>query len=80
MPCWAKGPIWVPREQALYWLDIKGRKIFRLSDRGEVSEWPTPFRVGSLVPRASGGFIAGTDEGIAEDRPRQRPAEYPVQP
>ena len=61
-----EGPTWVPGEQALYWLDIKGRKIFRLSDRGEVSEWPTPFRVGSLVPRARGGFIAGTDQGIAE--------------
>ena len=25
-----EGPVWVEREQALYWLDIKGRKIFRL--------------------------------------------------
>ena len=61
-----EGPIWVAREAALYWLDIKGRKIFRLSDAGELSQWPTPFRVGSIAPRASGGFIAGTDQGIAE--------------
>ena len=61
-----EGPVWVAREHALYWLDIKGRMIFRLSDGGEVSQWPTPFRVGSLAPRAKGGFIAGTDEGIAE--------------
>jgi sugar lactone lactonase YvrE len=61
-----EGPIWVARETALYWLDIKGRKIFRLSDAGELSQWPTPFRVGSIAPRASGGFIAGTDQGIAE--------------
>jgi sugar lactone lactonase YvrE len=61
-----EGPVWVPGEQALYWLDIKGRKIFRLSEDGELSQWPTPFRVGSIAPRASGGFIAGTDQGIAE--------------
>jgi len=60
-----EGPVWVDREAALYWLDIKGRKIFRLSEAGELSQWPTPFRVGSIAPRASGGFIAGTDQGIA---------------
>ena len=61
-----EGPVWVEREAALYWVDIKGRKIFRVDERGERREWATPFRVGSLAPRASGGFIGGTDEGIAE--------------
>ncbi len=61
-----EGPVWVQREAALYWVDIKGRKIFRIDAEGERREWATPFRVGSLAPRASGGFIAGTDQGIAE--------------
>jgi xylono-1,5-lactonase len=61
-----EGPVWVAREDALYWLDIQGRKIFRLDENGEVSQWPTPFRVGCLVPRELAGFIAGTDQGIAE--------------
>ena len=61
-----EGPVWVEREAALYWVDIKGRKIFRIDGEGERLEWPTPFRIGSIAPRASGGFIAGTDEGIAE--------------
>jgi sugar lactone lactonase YvrE len=61
-----EGPVWVEREAALYWVDIKGWKIFRVDEQGERREWSTPFRVGSLAPRASGGFIAGTDEGIAE--------------
>ena len=60
-----EGPVWVAAEQALYWLDIKGRKLFRLDSAGERREWPTPFRVGCIAPRAGGGFIAGTDEGIA---------------
>jgi sugar lactone lactonase YvrE len=59
-----EGPVWVAREAALYWVDIKGRKIFRLDDRGKLEQWETPFRVGSLAPRAGGGFIVGTDHGI----------------
>ena len=61
-----EGPVWVARDQALYWVDIKGRRIFRLDAAGEVRQWETPFRVASLAPRASGGFIAGTDRGFAE--------------
>jgi sugar lactone lactonase YvrE len=64
-----EGPVWVAREDALYWLDIKGRKIFRLDEHDKLTEWPTPMRIGSIAPRRSGGFIAGTDE----DRDR-RPA------
>ena len=53
------------RESALFWVDIKGLKIFRLDVRGKLTEWPTPMRVGSLAPRKSGGFIGGTEDGIA---------------
>ena len=58
-----EGPVWVAREQALYWVDINASKIFRLKG-DEVSSWDTPVRVGSLAPRAGGGFVAGTDQGI----------------
>ncbi len=60
-----EGPVWVAREQALYWVDIKGRKIFRLDSGGELTQWPTPFRIGSLAPRRDGGFIAGAEDGFA---------------
>ena len=58
-----EGPAWVTSEQALYWLDIKGRRLFRINDK-EFREWPTPMRVGSIAPREGGGFIAGTDGGF----------------
>jgi len=58
-----EGPVWVARDQALYWLDIKGYRILRLCDE-VVRAWPTPVRVGSIAPRVSGGFIAGTDKGF----------------
>jgi len=75
-----EGPVWVAREQALYWVDINGRKLFRLGDKGAVSTWDTPFRVGSIVPRASGGFIAGTDQGIAAIDPEANRFEILLEP
>src|SRR5688572_14109588 len=60
-----EGPVWVAREKALYWVDINGETVFRLDDAGAVRSWNTPMRIGSLAPRASGGFIAGTNRGLA---------------
>jgi sugar lactone lactonase YvrE len=59
-----EGPVWVPSERALYWVDINGRKIFCLHD-GQAHSWETPLKVGAIWPRATGGFIAGTDQGLA---------------
>lgn len=75
-----EGPVWVAREAALYWLDIKGRKIFRLDAQGQVHEWPTPLRVGSLAPRKSGGFIGGTEDGIAIIDPAADRFELVIRP
>jgi sugar lactone lactonase YvrE len=69
-----EGPVWVEREGALYWVDIKGYKVFRYTIGGGVLKtWNTPYRVCSLAPRSEGGFIAGTEDGfsrvdLAEDR------------
>ena len=60
-----EGPVWVAREQACYWVDIKGRKIFRLDSSGALRTWETPFRIGSLAVRKMGGFVAGTEAGFA---------------
>ena len=75
-----EGPVWVARDQALYWVDIKGHRIFRLDEALQVRQWETPLRVASLAPRASGGFIAGTDRGFAEidlDAMRFEPFDHP---
>lgn len=64
-----EGPVWVVGEAAVYWVDIRGKKIFRLGANGERDEWPTEHRVGSLAPRSDGTFLAGTNAGlgIADD-------------
>jgi sugar lactone lactonase YvrE len=60
-----EGPIWDPSSQALTFVDIKGRRAFRWREERGLEEFSTPFRLGSLIPRASGGFISGTDRGVA---------------
>lgn len=60
-----EGPVWVPREQALYWLDIKGLRLHRYDPAtGGVTSWPMPFRIGSIAPRAGGGFVGGSERGL----------------
>lgn len=60
-----EGPVWVGREQALYWTDIQGKRIYRFDPASELyASWPTPFRIGSLAPRASGGFVGGSEHGF----------------
>ncbi|HET7316322.1 MAG TPA: SMP-30/gluconolactonase/LRE family protein [Sphingomicrobium sp.] len=60
-----EAPVWVASEQALYWVDNKGKRVFRLGGDGGVREFATPFEVCCLAPKRSGGFIAGTDRGLA---------------
>ena len=61
-----EGPVWVEREGALYWVDIKGYKVFRYTlGSAALKIWNTPYRVCSLAPSADGGFIAGTEDGFS---------------
>lgn len=63
-----EGPIWVEREQALYWVDILERRLFRWSGSDDVRTIDLPVHVCSLAPRAGGGFIgAGYDGFLAID-------------
>lgn len=60
-----EGPVWVARERALYWVDIKGLKINRFDPvTRQKTSWSTPFRVGSIAPRAAGGFVSGSERGL----------------
>ncbi|MCY3878340.1 MAG: SMP-30/gluconolactonase/LRE family protein [Rhodobacteraceae bacterium] len=48
-----------PRDGCIYWTDIEGRKIFRLSGAGEVSRFTMPGRAGFILPLSSPGFVIG---------------------
>lgn len=61
-----EGPVWVEREQALYWVDIPERRLFRWSQaEGPRTIEPTA-HICSLAPRASGGFIGAGYDGFLE--------------
>ena len=66
-----EGPVWVERDRSLYWVDIKGRRIFRQALDGALTSWEPPLRIASLAPREAGGFVAGTDQGFAWVDPDQ---------
>ncbi len=65
-----EGPVWVARDAALWSVDIEAPAVHRLDPAsGERFSWIPPCRIGSLAPRASGGFVAGTERGFAHVDP-----------
>jgi xylono-1,5-lactonase len=61
-----EGPLWVARENAVYWVDIKGQVLHRLSltDNAHTS-WAMPEMLGWVVERRGGPeFIAGFKSGF----------------
>jgi sugar lactone lactonase YvrE len=61
-----EGPLWVPEEGALYWVDIDQRQILRFYPATDTLEtFDQETRVTALAMRASGGFVTATDKGLA---------------
>ena len=60
-----EGPVWVERDAAVWFLDIKGRRAHRWHPAsGELRSWAAPEQVGFLAPVRGGGFIAGLKTGL----------------
>lgn len=58
-------PVWSVREQVLYWVDIKGRRIHRFDpEQGRGDSVPVHEDIGCLGLREGGGFIAGMRSGL----------------
>lgn len=61
-----EGPVWVERDQALWFVDIKSRKIHRFDPlSGDRKSWDAPAQIGFVLPIAGGGFAAGLQTGVA---------------
>jgi sugar lactone lactonase YvrE len=62
-----EGTCWSARENAIYWVDILGPALNRLSlADGSIARWAMPEPLGWVVERAGGGFIGGFKSGFAE--------------
>ena len=65
-----EGPVWVAREQALWFVDIKQHKIHRfVPATGEHRSYDAPCQVGWVLPCEDGKFIAGLQQGVAHFDP-----------
>lgn len=61
-----EGPVWVERDAALWFVDIKSHKIHRLGPAsGAQHSWDAPAQIGFCLPAANGKFVAGLQTGLA---------------
>ncbi len=59
-------PVWDVAEQQLYWVDIEGRLLQRLTPAtGAVERWSMPERIACFALREGGGLIVAFASGIA---------------
>lgn len=60
---WGEGPIWC--RNSLYYVDIEGHRVIRFHpETGEETQWDVGQRVGTVVPRESGGLVIAGDSGF----------------
>ncbi|XP_068446815.1 regucalcin [Clinocottus analis] len=60
-----EGPVWEESEQTLLFVDIGGQKIHRWSpSTNQIQSLETGESVGFVVPRRSGGYVAGVGRSI----------------
>jgi sugar lactone lactonase YvrE len=60
-----EGPVWSARERALWFVDIKQKRIHRWDAAiHELQSWGAPSPPGFVAPLAGGGFIAGLKTGL----------------
>jgi sugar lactone lactonase YvrE len=60
-----ESPLWSVAEQALYWVDIEGRRVHRWdwATRRERS-WPVAERIGCVALHGAGGLVAACESGL----------------
>jgi sugar lactone lactonase YvrE len=60
-----EGPVWVQRDQALWFVDIKKQIVYRYDPAsGDKQSWEAPEQVGFILPAERGGFVAGLQSGL----------------
>jgi L-arabinonolactonase len=59
-----EGPWWAPEEQALYWIDIACRQLYRRILAGDITAWTLPHRPGCVVGLEGGGLVLASGEGL----------------
>jgi xylono-1,5-lactonase len=60
-----EGPVWSAHDQAVWFVDIKGKNIHRFDTRTRaLMSWQTPEEVGFVVKASRGRFVCGMKSGL----------------
>lgn len=60
-----EGPVWIGRDQALWFTDIKRHRVYRYDPAsGDRQSWEAPEQVGFVLPAQDGGLVAGLQTGL----------------
>ena len=59
-----EGPVWVPQQRAVYFVDIVGKRIHRWQHNGERRSWRAPAEPGFVFPCTDGSFLCGLRGGL----------------
>ncbi|MCK8659126.1 SMP-30/gluconolactonase/LRE family protein [Pseudomonas umsongensis] len=60
-----ESPVWVPEENALYWVDIPAGGLQRWSAQsGHVHAWKAPQMLACIARHPDGGWVAGMESGF----------------
>jgi xylono-1,5-lactonase len=60
-----EGPVWVARDNALWFVDVAGRRLHRYQpDGAKHSVWAAPEKVSFIVPTRDGSYLAGLKSGL----------------
>ncbi len=60
-----EGPVWVPGEQALYWVDITRPALQRWHPKsGQYQSWSMPTDIGCFALRQQGGVVVALRTGF----------------
>ena len=60
-----ESPLWDWREQALYWVDTRRRRVQRWREGQGVQHWSTPSDVGSIALAQPGRLLLALEDGFA---------------
>lgn len=60
-----EGPVWIARDQALWFVDIKQRRLHRFDPAtAGLDSWDAPAQPGWVLPAADQGLICGLQTGL----------------
>ena len=60
-----ESPVWVPDEQALYWVDIPAKQVWRWDAASETARfWTLPEKVGCIAHVGGNLWVAGMETGV----------------